>query len=561
MSDPGLRHPALLAGILLLALGLRLWAIDFGLPYAYHTDESALIRRVLAFGTGDLNPHAFHWPAFHLYLLFALYGLLYVGGAALGIFESARDFGALYFTDPTIFFLTGRLLSALLGTATVYLAYRIGREIEGPATGLFAALLLAVTYYHVRDSHLTTLDVPATFWLTLSFLFAVRLFRDPAARIRPYLLAGLAAGLAAGVKYNAAIACLAIAGAHFLRPAPRRFGHLAAAGAVSIGAFLVTNPFVILDAPTFLRDFLFQQQHLAEGMYGIATTAAWSYYLEKMLLVDLQNSRMALFDPLALYFVAGFVALAFHRPRREAALLAIIPGVYLLYIGTWGMAATRYLNPAFPLLAVAAGVLLARAPTGVRVAGVVLLALPLHTVATGNYILSGTDTRTEAKHWIEANVPSGTKIAIETNAPPLRRSPENLARRAHLLTSGTVEHPTQTAKRIREYYDWRARHAGPVSYDIERLNDNLVDADRVLENRMPNTNYDVTRLRELGVRYVILSSRLRAYLRDPEARRLYPRIARFYEELGREARLVQEFEPGRWQPGPEIRIYALDAAP
>jgi len=29
----------LLAGILLIALALRAWALDFGLPYLYHPDE------------------------------------------------------------------------------------------------------------------------------------------------------------------------------------------------------------------------------------------------------------------------------------------------------------------------------------------------------------------------------------------------------------------------------------------------------------------------------------------------------------------------------------------
>ena len=43
----------LLAAILLLALGLRVWGIDFGLPYELTSDESKEILRALKLGAGE----------------------------------------------------------------------------------------------------------------------------------------------------------------------------------------------------------------------------------------------------------------------------------------------------------------------------------------------------------------------------------------------------------------------------------------------------------------------------------------------------------------------------
>ncbi|MGB3058399.1 MAG: hypothetical protein WBE17_01555, partial [Anaerolineae bacterium] len=49
-----------LAAILLIAVALRLWGINFGLPYLYHPDEPgyvAIAQNMVK--TGDLNPHFF----------------------------------------------------------------------------------------------------------------------------------------------------------------------------------------------------------------------------------------------------------------------------------------------------------------------------------------------------------------------------------------------------------------------------------------------------------------------------------------------------------------------
>ena len=50
--------------ILVMALAIRLVGIDYGLPYVYYTDEAPIVNHAVAFGTGDLNPHAFDHPSF-----------------------------------------------------------------------------------------------------------------------------------------------------------------------------------------------------------------------------------------------------------------------------------------------------------------------------------------------------------------------------------------------------------------------------------------------------------------------------------------------------------------
>ena len=62
-------------------------------------------------------------------------------------------------------FLAGRLLTALLGTGTIWVLFALGNRMFGKATGLLAALL-----YDVTPTDLTTLAVVTGFLMTVAAL-------------------------------------------------------------------------------------------------------------------------------------------------------------------------------------------------------------------------------------------------------------------------------------------------------------------------------------------------------------------------------------------------------
>src|SRR6476646_3558806 len=111
--------PPLLLVICVVALGLRLVGLRYGLPAVYNPDEVAIMSRALAFAKGDLNPHNFLYPTFYFYVLFAWEGLTALLAVASGAVASFGAFQREFFVDPTRVFVAGRLLTALLGTATV----------------------------------------------------------------------------------------------------------------------------------------------------------------------------------------------------------------------------------------------------------------------------------------------------------------------------------------------------------------------------------------------------------------------------------------------------------
>jgi hypothetical protein len=105
--------------------------------------------------------------------------------------------------------------------------------------------------------------------------------------------------------------------------------------------------------------------------------------------------------------------------------------VWFAVVGSWTMKADRYLLPLVPLgLVLAAAVLadmsteIARrwprvAPVAVLTVLVALCALSWGAGLQHALVVTARDSRTEAKRWIEQNVPAGSFIASEQYGPPL----------------------------------------------------------------------------------------------------------------------------------------------
>jgi hypothetical protein len=188
--------------ILFTAAALRLSAVGFGNhSLTFQPDEDSNVPLALTLSWADLNPHAFYYPAFLWYMLFAMDRLVFWFGKQYGLLRHWQDLQRLFAEHPLPFFFLSRTLSVAFGTATVGLVYLLGRRLFSPAHGLLAAGFLAVTFLHVRDSALATPDAPTTFFVVLSLLGTAAVLAQ--GRVRDYVLAAGAAGLATATKYNA----------------------------------------------------------------------------------------------------------------------------------------------------------------------------------------------------------------------------------------------------------------------------------------------------------------------------------------------------------------------
>jgi hypothetical protein len=433
-----------LAVVLLAGLGLRLWGVRQGLPYAYNTDEADhFVRHAVGmFEEGTLNPHYFANPPAFTYLLHYLFGVWYGGGAGV------RHALSLH---PSELYTLGRIAAALLGTLALWLLYATGARLFNRGVGLLAAAIEAVAFLPVFYAHLALNDVPTLAPLTLSLLGTAGVLRK--GRGRDYLLAGAGLGLACATKYTAGIAVvplLAALAARYLDAEPRArrgvLGGLALAGAAALLGFLIANPYAVLDYDSFHRELVHQSTLSAEsqGKLGAPRHGGIAYYLWSL------TWGLGWVPALA---ALGGALTVWRSERRLGWLLVPAPLLFLAFMGLQGRYFGRWLMPILPILCLLAALFLVQAAE----AGARLLAAPrpgrsawarargdggggavaspalrfalvallvavslgqglLHGIHSG-LVLSRADTRNLTRAWMLTHIPLGAAIVAEPVSP------------------------------------------------------------------------------------------------------------------------------------------------
>lgn len=496
--------------ILLLALALRLWGLTFGLPYVIQPDEPSVEARVLHMWTaGDLNPHYYVYPSLY-YDLQAF--LAFAVGHVAGLFEP--DVLQHPLAHQPLFYLAGRTLTAVMGTLTVLVVYLVGRTLS-TRIGLIAGLFLAVTAQHVQQSHYITVDAPTSLFTALAALFALRALRDRDV-LRNVILGGIAAGLAAGTKYNAGVAIvLPVAAALFAGRswAWRLRASLLAALAAAI-TFVVTTPYALLDRGgpgrpwPFLNSLQVVAHHYDSGHPGAEGNDNALWYINYLA----HDGMVGLLTVLALVGMA-VVLVRFRRPG--IVLLLFTVAYYALLCATY-VRFDRNLLPLLPFLAVLAAVaanaliaplaVLLRNRNAAYAAVLGFASLPSAGVAMqADFAISHPFTEQVAVAWADAHLPRHATIAIEN-------------------------------------WEGRAFELSPRAYRITPL------------NSLTAQPYEWFLAR--GIHYAVTDTFTDdAYLTAP---RHYPQQVERYRTLYRRARLLARIVPQPLvRPGPTMSIYEL----
>lgn len=400
----------ILAASVLAAAGLRLWGIGFGLPHPMtRPDEEFLIGKAMGFFSGDFNPHFFEWPSLYFYVVHAILRGVYGLGYLTGAYRDTTEFVQASAADPAWIYMTLRLMSAAAGVATVVVVHGICRVLLDRRVASIAAVLLAVAYLHVRDSHFGVLDVPLTLLIAVTIRFLATAWVSARAGL-PLAMAGAAAGLASSVKYNAAallVPCAATVCMKAFYGRPWRRGKVLMGGvaclALFAAAFLAGSPYVLLDSEAF-REGIDAQVTRLTGGHGIAIANVWTQHLTFSLWYGVGG-------PVLLASGVGLAALI-RRDWRAAVLLSAFPLAYFVVIGSGHTAFIRYATPLVPFVCVFAAVAIAAAASlaGARVnaAAAVLTVLfalpPALTAVRFDRMLTERDNRVIAAEWLAAHV-------------------------------------------------------------------------------------------------------------------------------------------------------------
>lgn len=313
------REEIFLIFILILALILRTSTIDYLIEYFILWDEVAVggpaYRIVL---TGDLNPHFFLYPSFHVYLMSFL------------IFLAQTIYPAI---ENSSLLLIGRSASVLFGCATVIVIYLIGKELFNKKVGLIAALFISLNSLHIYLSQLMKTDAAVIFWVLLAFLFAVKIMRR--GLWRDYLYCGIISGIATATKYNFFPLIPAII-AHILYSLPTKEKYLITLKDrkiilllfSSVVIFIITSPYVILDLKTFYQ-YIFEEYN--RGQFGSSYQISsenwlhWRYFYQ----LFLTYPRM-IGLPLMIFSISGIIFLGI-KDRKKTIMMLSYPISFFIF--------------------------------------------------------------------------------------------------------------------------------------------------------------------------------------------------------------------------------------
>lgn len=239
--------------VLAVALAVRLPTLTAALPYMTYVDEGHVLHHVIHhLSVPTWEPSTYSYPTFPFYL---------VAGAAMAwspVYElrhgrplraalSPIPFQYYDILEPADLLVIGRLVTLVFSLGIVVLTGLLARRLAGPAAGLFAAWLAALTPALVIRSAIVNIN-PIVAFFALAALWFAEGARDGERPRRAAILAGVMTGLTGASKYPAALICLPVALAILLARAPwkEKVLRLFLAGAASVTALVLAMPALVL---------------------------------------------------------------------------------------------------------------------------------------------------------------------------------------------------------------------------------------------------------------------------------------------------------------------------
>lgn len=432
---------ALVIAVLTAGFLVRLWGVDYGLPFPLVSDEEVMLGGALKMLeirslVPALHPEAMsilYYPLALPYLYLVLMTPVIAGLYILNGLPPMDQFGLIVLDNLGPIWLVARLSSVVMSTATLYIVYRLGSSLfRSPVAGLVAASLVTFDYMHVMLGHVarhwsaTVLLIWAVAWVSL------RYFEKP--DLRKAVAIGLLSGTGFGVSYVGALGVGFGGVAHVIcwrqgRTSLLDRNSITMAGgcAVLVMLFIALYPQLLTRYGTILP--------VAE----VKTIAGWVgssvFYV----------TAIWLSNPALLIMAAAGLAVA--AVTRRWVLLAGSLSLLLFYtvfLYRYMPLEDRYILPLSPVLALLGGFAAnevwqrfgkrRQARIGMLLAFMCLLAYPVGVSFRAAYLLAQTDTRMVAKQWLEKNLPADSLIVMNTNVVRLTPSLESLAAQKALDT-------------------------------------------------------------------------------------------------------------------------------
>ncbi len=421
---PGMfRSKWLLIYILVFAFLVRVAGIGYGLPLWLIDDEppftlAALLMLKLktivpAFHLADFS-RVLYYPPYLSYLYLIPFGILGFGHylAFQGGMAQFADYLTAHIDQ---FFLIARFINILLGTISVWLAYRISLSLfKDVKTALISAFLLAASLGHILFSF------TGRHWLPISFIYALGFYfltKENWSMEKRYCSAIVTAGIGMGISPITALFTPLIALWYFMYDR-KSIRDLAA-------HYKIIMATVLFAGLAWLPSLLYPKSF---GFVGDVTTLQVKTFWGIFSSVFLFLKPVFLSDPaIGIFAIIGLAFLWRFQRRLALVMIVFLYGYSAIFYELFRFE-HRFTMPLVPFLAILAGYGVVKLSAYVsgdyrNAAIIALMAFPLIFAFRFGYLVLKNDSRIALRQWIEANIPEGSKIIVSARLMRLASNP------------------------------------------------------------------------------------------------------------------------------------------
>ena len=269
-----------ISAIILVALGLRLYGINWDQGHGFHPDERSLymqadcMYRILT-----------HHSTYHDCAIFGDFPNIKPGIPTLGIFFDAAQsplnphwfpLGSIFiylivfirlllspFADLSLLDMryVGRTLSSIADVGSIYLIFILGRRMLSQNVGLLAAFFMSIAVVHIQNSHFYRPETFIVLFVLLSYWFMLNVIEYR--RWRDWSLLGLSVGITFATKVSVLPLLLPLSLTYFFsvfRQSDRGSNLFDSAQQAIVGAvialatFTLLTPYAFIDIAEFIAD-------------------------------------------------------------------------------------------------------------------------------------------------------------------------------------------------------------------------------------------------------------------------------------------------------------------
>ncbi len=398
--------------ILALAFLIRIAGISYGLPLWLVDDEPPFVLAALKMlELKTLLPvlhlvdfkTVLYYPPYLAYLYLPFFAAL-VAGKFLFYKGAVNFFTAYLLSDLSQFFIIARVINVFLGVISVYLIYKIAKNIfkeEAPA--LFAAFFVSTSLIH------TTLSMVSRHWLSVFFFSALVLFwlsRPDLNFRKKYFLATISAGVGVGFAIINSILILLVAFWYLLyekNPLLNIFKEKFFYWLYALFLALAALPYLL-----YPGSFGFQADITAKTAKTVLGALTSPIFFAKTIAVS---------EPLIIIFAVLGLLFAFRNVRNLFwAFFAFIYAYSVIFYLVFRFE-PRFFMGLLPLYVILAGYgfweIQKLLPQKVlSKIFLLLLLIPLSLALRLGQLSLKNDSRTFALKWAEDNIPAGSKIMV-----------------------------------------------------------------------------------------------------------------------------------------------------